>query len=207
MQPECDFTALVERVRAVPRRHKRRLIALAGAPASGKSTLADHLAQALPEACVVPMDGFHLDNRILRDRQLLPRKGAPETFDVAGFSHLLNRLRREDGVVYPLFDRALDCAVAGAGHVDGSVDTVIVEGNYLLLDDPGWRHLRELWDFAIFLAVPEGILRARLEQRWRDHGFSETDARRKIETNDLPNALRTARHILTPDLIVKDLRL
>jgi pantothenate kinase len=203
MPLDALVATLVDRVTPVPKRHKRRLIAVAGPPASGKSTLAAELACALPRACVVPMDGFHLDNRVLTARGLLSRKGAPETFDIAGFTTMIARLQDEKEVVYPVFDRSIECAIAGAAVVDETTETVVVEGNYLLLDAPGWRTLRPLWDFAAYLDVPEDELRARLMQRWHDHGYAPEDAHRKVETNDLPNAATTRAHMMKPDLMLK----
>ncbi len=89
MPPDARLRALSERIAQTSFSHKRRLIALAGAPASGKSTLAHALCALVPGACVVPMDGFHLDNALLEARGLLARKGAPETFDARGFLHLM----------------------------------------------------------------------------------------------------------------------
>ena len=90
---------LAARIAALPLRGRRRLVAIAGAPTSGKSTLAERLVEELgPRAALVPMDGFHLDNRVLDERGLRPRKGAPETFDAAGFVRLVNALRQKDEV-------------------------------------------------------------------------------------------------------------
>ncbi len=203
MRPEKLATLAVDRVRDVPFRGKRRLIALVGPPASGKSTLSEHLTRAIPDARVVPMDGFHLDNRILEARGLADRKGSPDTFDVDGLRHLLQRLQQEDEVFFPLFDRSLDVSLAGAGHIGKSTKTVIVEGNYLLLDVPRWRDLAGLWDYSIYLSVPENVLRLRLMQRWNDYGFSRADAARKTEDNDLPNAQFVSRHLLPADLVLK----
>ncbi|MEP5193701.1 MAG: nucleoside/nucleotide kinase family protein, partial [Roseobacter sp.] len=183
---------------------KRRIVALAGPPASGKSTLAERLAEILPAASVVPMDGFHLDNRILSERNLRARKGAPDTFDVAGFYHLLDRLRNEEEVFYPLFDRKRDCAVAGAGRIDKTTQTIVAEGNYLLLDTNEWRRLHSFWDVSLYLDVPETTLRTRLMQRWLDHGFSQQDAETKVDTNDMPNAKMTAQKRINPDMILKE---
>jgi pantothenate kinase len=203
MQPETLTALVVERIRDVPFREKRRLIALVGSPASGKSTLSEHLVKAIPDARVVPMDGFHLDNRILEERGLANRKGSPQTFDVRGLHHLLQRLQQEDEVFFPLFDRSRDVSVAGAGHIGQETKTVVVEGNYLLLDAPEWRDLAALWDFSIYLSVPENLLRSRLMQRWKDHGFSCAEATRKTEDNDLPNAQFVSRHLLPADLVLE----
>lgn len=193
---------LAETIRSTPFEGRRRLVALAGPPASGKSTLAEEIAAQDPTFRVVPMDGFHLDNAILDARGMRARKGSPPTFDVAGFVHMVRRLATEDEVVIPAFDRALDKSINAAAVVGPEIDTVIVEGNYLLLDAPGWRDLMPLWDYAIQLDVAEDVLRDRLLQRWLSYGFSEAEARAKADANDLPNALYVKAHSLRPDLTV-----
>lgn len=182
----------------------RRLVSLAGAPASGKSTMADGLAAALGRAGataqVVPMDGFHLDNRLLIARGLLARKGAPETFDASGFVHLMRRLKEEQEVVYPVFDRARDIAIAAGGRVAAECDVVIVEGNYLLFDANPWRGLAPLWDTSIRIAPPIEVLRERLVARWIEHGLSVPDAVARAEGNDLANAKLIADKALPADI-------
>ncbi|MGL6208539.1 MAG: nucleoside/nucleotide kinase family protein, partial [Paracoccaceae bacterium] len=109
----------------------RFLTALAGPPGAGKSTLAARLVRSLgPGAKVVPMDGFHYDDRVLLARGARHRKGAPDTFDVQGFLHLLRRLRTEDEVAIPLFDRDLEISRAGADIVTATDRLLVVEGNY-----------------------------------------------------------------------------
>ncbi len=194
---------LIRRVGAVRPKARRRLIAIAGAPASGKTTLAAELAEALgARAILVPMDGFHLDNRILDARGLRPRKGAPQTFDGAGFVHMIRRLASEDEVVIPVFDRARDIAIAGASVVGPETEIAVVEGNYLLLDEEPWRALRPLWDLSVYLKVPEDTLRARLIQRWLDHGLNPQAAEARATSNDLPNALHIARHSSEADIVL-----
>jgi len=188
------FEHLVSRVLALPTGRRRKLIALAGPPGSGKSTMAQQLADRLTAsgriAQVVPMDGFHLDNRILQQRGLLDRKGAPETYDLSGFSRLIMQLHEQDEVFFPVFDRRRDFAISGAGVVDKACEFVVVEGNYLLLDEPGWKSLAQQWDLSVWLNVGLPELQARSVRRWLEHGFSEEQARRRAETNDLPNARR-----------------
>ncbi|QDC07855.1 nucleoside/nucleotide kinase family protein [Oceanicola sp. D3] len=202
----ASLPALQEAVLATPKAGRRRVVALAGAPASGKSTLADALCTSLKEAGeraqVVPMDGFHLHNPILVERGLLARKGAPETFDAPGFLHLVQRLRDEAEVAFPLFDRARDIAIAGAGLVDEACDTVIVEGNYLLFDRPVWRDLRPHWDLAVRIDVEIATLRERLVARWHDYGLSGPEATARAEGNDLANAQLVAEAMLPADITV-----
>ncbi len=174
---------LAQRIAALPGGGGRRLIAIAGAPVSGKSTLAGQLSEAVTRAGrvaqVIPMDGFHLDNVILDARGLRSRKGAPETFDAQGFIALMHRLKAGGEVVYPTFDRAGDLAVAGAGVVAAECDLAIVEGNYLLFDEAPWRELAPLWDFSVWLAISEDEILARAVQRWLDHGHPEHAARER----------------------------
>lgn len=184
---------LLDAVLASPRAGRRRIIALAGAPASGKSTLAEALTtRACDAGCntqVVPMDGFHLPNQELVDRGLLQRKGAPETFDKQGLLELASKLPDAPETFFPTFDRNRDITIPDAGNVGQECDTVIVEGNYLLYDAPVWRDLRAHWDLAIHLDIPEGILRQRLIARWLTHGLSLEKAELRAAENDLINAL------------------
>jgi len=189
---DAELAVLAGKILSAPRSRRRRLVALAGAPASGKSTLADTLAVALTNAgCVtqvIPMDGFHMDNCILSQRGILDRKGAPESFDAAGLAQLCKRLGDEGEVVFPVFDRGRDIAIAGAGLVTAQSDTIIVEGNYLLFDAPVWRSLAQYWDVAIRLDVSRIELRQRLIRRWLDHGQTMPEAVARAEGNDLQNA-------------------
>lgn len=149
------------------------------------------------------MDGFHLDNAVLDARGLRNRKGAPETFDAAGFVNLVSRLKHPCEVVVPCFDRARDIAVAGATVVPADCPVVIVEGNYLLFDEDPWRALVPLWDISARIDVPMPELRARLIQRWLSHGFSRAAATRRAESNDIPNAQRVIERALPADLVLE----
>ncbi len=182
----------------------RKLIAIAGPPAAGKSTVAEAVTQALgPTATLVPMDGFHFSNAILDARDLRARKGAPETFDLAGFKALMSRLMVEGEVAVPTFDRALDSSIGSSVLVEPVHDLIVVEGNYLLLDEDGWRDLAGHWDMSVFLSVPFETLEARLIQRWLDHGMDEDAARHRAMSNDIPNALRVVENVQAADLIVE----
>ena len=193
MPRQLDLAGIVDVVRQRGQ-STRSLTAIAGPPGAGKSTLAEALAAKLNEeaadsAAVLPMDGYHFDDRILVPRGLRPRKGSPETFDVAGFYHMLRRLKRNDEaeIAVPVFDRDLEIARAGARLIPRSVRHLIVEGNYLLLDRPGWSRLSSLFDITIMIAVPEAILRQRLVARWQGYGLPPDEITAKVEANDLPN--------------------
>jgi pantothenate kinase len=173
---------------------RRYLFAVAGAPGAGKSTLAEALVAALEaiapgRAALMPMDGFHLDNAVLAARGLLARKGAPETFDAAGLAAMLDRIAAgSEPVAVPVFDRDLDLARAGARIILPDQTIVIVEGNYLLLDDPPWSRLAGHFDRTLLLEVDEAELTRRLVDRWLGYGHAPEAARARAEGNDLPNA-------------------
>lgn len=176
-------------------RQGRNVVAIVGAPGSGKSTLAGRLVARLNEqedgsAALLPMDGYHYDDCVLIERSLRARKGAPETFDVLGLFHMLARLKRNDEgeVAVPVFDRDLEISRAGSRIIPRGVHHLIVEGNYLLLDEAPWSRLRPLFDLTVAVDVSEETLRQRLVDRWRGYNLTLAEIEAKVEGNDLPNA-------------------
>ncbi|MCA0871487.1 AAA family ATPase [Seohaeicola saemankumensis] len=196
----------MERVLSAPQKGRRKLVALAGPPASGKSTLAEVLASRLTNAgcsaSVVGMDGFHLDNRVLLLRGISDRKGSPETFDVEGFLRLVPALRDAEQVYYPTFDREEDLARSAAGIIDAQCECVVIEGNYLLFDAPHWRDLVPHWDLTVRLDVPPKVLKQRLVQRWLDFGLPGDQAEKRAMANDMVNATMIATHALPASITV-----
>ena len=172
----------------------RLIVAVAGPPGAGKSTMSDYLLHAINKggeapSIVVPMDGFHLDDAILDRRGLLSRKGSPPTFDCAGFAVLLQRLKQADGEVFiPVFDRSLELSRAAASVVGPEHRVLLVEGNYLLLDQQPWSQLAPFFDLTIYLDVPFDELERRLTDRWLGFGFDAETARNRALSNDIPNA-------------------
>jgi pantothenate kinase len=194
---------------AIPR-GERRILAIAGPPASGKSTLAEAIQERFesnePGLCaLLPMDGFHYDDEVLVPRGWRPRKGAPHTFDVGGYAAALRRLRAndEDSVAVPRFDRSIEIARAGAIVIDRSVRLIVTEGLYLLLDLPPWSGLRVTFDRSVLLVTDMATLEARNRQRWVDMAMPEEGILAKLEDNDMPNARFVLEHSGEPDWIVR----
>jgi pantothenate kinase len=173
---------------------QRRLLGLVGAPGSGKSTLAQALLDALPgRAQVVPMDGFHLANVELQRLGRAGSKGAPDTFDSAGYVALLRRLReqRDDEIVYaPEFRREIEEPIAGAIAVLPQTRLVITEGNYLLLDEGPWAQVAPLLDEVWYVEVDDRLRRERLVRRHEQFGRDREAALAWVAGTDEPNAHR-----------------
>ena len=143
------------------------------------------------------VDKFH------RRRYLIDRKGAPETFDLDGFVALLNRLKTRSAIYVPDFDRATERSINCAQWIPDHHDILVVEGNYLLLDETGWRELQSYWDISVFLTADLSVIEQRLIDRWLSFGFSDQEAHQKAHLNDIPNAKRILDHALAADWVLQ----
>ena len=188
----------------------RTVVAIAGAPASGKSTIAaalnEHLNTVAPgSTALLPMDGFHFDDEMLVPRGWRPRKGAPHTFDVGGYASALRRIRSNDEpfVAVPRFDRDLEIARAGAIIIESAVRLIVSEGNWLLLQDEPWPMLLPLFDHTALVETEWETLEQRNRDRWVGYDYSEDMIREKLEGNDLPNARLVYERSAEPDWIVR----
>jgi pantothenate kinase len=205
--PTPPFDDLVARATALAVPGERHLLGICGAPGAGKSTLAARLVEVLGDRAVyVGMDGFHLAQVELNRLGRAERKGAPDTFDAAGYVHLLARLRahRADEVVYaPEFRREIEEPIACAVPVPPITPLVITEGNYLLLPDHPWNDVRPLLDEVWFLAPDEDLRRQRLIDRHRAHGRSLDAARERTLGSDEANAQRVNPTAQSSDLVLR----
>jgi pantothenate kinase len=184
--------ALLRIKESLNRSTDRYLIGIVGKPGAGKSTLSAYLLEELrsSEVMVVPMDGYHLSNAVLQELGRADRKGAPDTFDVAGFASLLQRIRNEKSVdiYYPVFDRSIEESIAAQGVVTKETKVVIVEGNYLLHDSGGWEEIAELLDELWFIDVDDEKRLERLIARHIAYGKSPADAQSWSRGSDEVNA-------------------
>lgn len=193
---------LADLIRERAKDHEGRfLVAIAGPPASGKSTMTKAIARALgPTSAFVPMDGFHFDDAVLTARGHQSRKGAPHTFDTAGLNHTLSRIRAGEEVAIPIFDRTLELSRAGADVVGNEHKIILVEGNYLLLNRAPWTNLRPLFDLTILINAPESLLVDRLTRRWKT--YCREDGQDWILSNDLPNIQTVLAESTEADVVI-----
>lgn len=207
MGKRVDLDGLVQVARDLLARPGRQVMAIAGAPGAGKSTLVERLADALKgqPVAILPMDGFHYDDAVLHAMGRRPWKGAPDTFDVGGLRNALARLRdpAEGPVAVPVFDRDLEISRGSARVIGPEARLILAEGNYLLLDQDPWRSLQRQFDVTVMIDVPEAELRRRLRGRWEGYGLSEDEIDFKLEQNDLPNGRQVVQSSVIPDYILR----
>lgn len=189
----------------------RLIVAIAGAPASGKSAVSEWLLEELNNAhpgiaAILPMDGYHYDDDVLTANGWLHQKGAPHTFDVGGLVSILGRLREnlETEIAVSRFDRDIEIARAGAVLIKREARLIVVEGNYLLLNSEPWKQLLPLFDWKVLVSVEEHVLEQRLRDRWASYNLDEADIHRKVFENDLPNGRRVINQSIEPDLLVSN---
>jgi len=184
------FDDLVRRAAALASGGRRAILGIAGAPAAGKTTLAEQLVQALDAVAHVPMDGFHLADVELERLGARDRKGAPDTFDALGYAALLRRLREdEDDIIYaPGFERVIEQPIAGAIPIHRRARLIVSEGNYLLVDDPRWRRVKPLFDEVWYADLDHEERLRRLVDRHMRFGKDESRAVEWATGTDESNA-------------------
>jgi len=196
------FVPLLQQLTELQQRKGRRiLVMLAAPPGAGKTTLLSFLEKLsreredLGNIQVIGMDGFHrrqeylLKHSVERDGKqvsMVDIKGAPVTFDLEKLADNIRRVAAGDSCGWPVYDRLLHNPVENAIHIDS--DIILLEGNYLLLDEDGWRDLAAYADYTVSIAADEAFLRARLIDRKMKTGVDEAAAVRFVDFSDMPNA-------------------
>jgi len=171
---------------------QRTIIGIIGKPGGGKSTLSKYLLKGIDPTLVsvVPMDGFHLSNKVLKELGRSDRKGAQDTFDVKGFTTLIERIKMDSAypIYYPIFDRSIEESIASQGVVYPSTRVVIVEGNYLMHDKDGWQEISPLLDQSWYAFLDEDLRISRLISRHIAFGKDPESAKAWAKGSDQVNA-------------------
>ncbi|KAJ5777621.1 hypothetical protein N7520_000867 [Penicillium odoratum] len=229
---ECEYRRLADIIRQEAKNHTspRFLVGIAGVPGSGKTTTAQAVVQQLNtdpncRAALLSMDGFHLSRSALDQMpnatEAYVRRGAPWTFDVDRFIKFIARLRTwaentplvqstgswpaTDVIRAPTFDHEAKDPVEDGMAITPDISIIIIEGNYLLLDEPRWRNLAELVDYRIFVDTDLEEARERTAKRHVQSGIEKTlaDGYRRVDSNDYLNGVSIREKLLTPDMVVK----
>ena len=186
---------------------KRTIIGIVGKPGGGKSTLSKNLLKGCDQSLVsvLPMDGYHLSNKVLQSLGRSDRKGAPDTFDVKSFAHLLERISQDQSnpIYYPIFDRSIEESIAAQGVVLPSTRVVIVEGNYLMHDRDGWQEISPLLDQSWYAYLDEDIRISRLISRHIAFGKDPESAKAWAKGSDQANAELIEMSVARCDFLIR----
>jgi pantothenate kinase len=188
-----DYSDLLNAVKArLHSAHSPLIVAIAGPPATGKSTLAESLVKDLRAsgqiAAFCPMDGFHKTNAQLDADLLRDVKGRIDTFDAAAFERAVTRLTKRDTFWWPLYSRQRHDPVPEGTRIEGNEDVYVIEGNYILTNADPWRSAAAHFNLSIFMDAPDHILMERLKQRHTRGGKGDVETSDKIARIDMPNA-------------------
>ena len=181
-------------------KNRRILVMLAAPPGAGKSTLLSFLSRLSKERCRLPslqaigIDGFHrrqeylLTHDVMRGGKsisMVEIKGAPVTFDLERLKAGIQKIASGQTCRWPVYDRMLHNPVEDAVTIDG--DIILLEGNYLLLEEEGWTDLSAYADYTVSIAADENFLRSRLISRRMKTGVGRDAAVRFVDFSDMPN--------------------
>ena len=214
---EGIFLPLLRKLTKMQKEKGRRvLVLLAAPPGAGKSTLLSFMEKLASEdeqsgeIQIIGMDGFHrrqaylVSHTVIRDGEEMPMsriKGAPPTFDLEKLTERLKRIAAGENCGWPIYDRRLHDPVDDVITVEG--DIVILEGNYLLLDEPGWRELKDLADYTVLIRADEELLRTRLTDRKAMGMATREEAEKFVEFSDMRNVRTCLEHSGDADLTLE----
>lgn len=151
------------------------VIAIAGSVSAGKSTTARVLRTLLsrwpdhPRVDLVTTDGFLFQNAVLRERELMERKGFPESYDRPRLVRFLSELKSGLAPLeVPVYSHLHYDILPDTALTIDRPDIVILEGLNVL--QSGTAHsvfVSDFVDFSIYVDAPEEDLESWFMNRFR----------------------------------------
>lgn len=204
---------LVQRLENLAREKKRVVVAVAGVPGAGKTTLVGHLVEKLKtkniSTAVLPQDGYHYYRlqlaRFEDPEEAFRRRGAPFTFNAERFVQDVTSVAAGKHVKVPLFDHSKKDPVENDIDIDDDVQVVLIEGNYVGLEDEPWNQLKNVCDELWLASTPPEIVRERIVKRHLDSGIAATkqEAEERADGLDMQNAIYILQHTRKPDVVIE----
>ncbi len=171
----------------------RFIVGIVGGPGSGKSTFAVRLQELINSKAksdltqIFPMDGFHRKNSELKRSGLIFVKGAPETFDLEGYTSMLNKIKLGENLKAPIYSREIHDVIDNALPIEPHHKIIITEGNYLFADMEEWCEIKDIIDLKIYINAAKRVCEKRLLERHMRGGKTEAEALEKIKKVDMEN--------------------
>ena len=185
----------------------RTIIGIVGKPGAGKSTVVSEIRNqfSADEVAIIPMDGYHLSNEELIKLGRRNRKGAPDTFDVAGFVSLVTKVKYEIAKdhTFPIFHREIEASKVDEGIVLRNTKVIVIEGNYLFSEEFNWNKVFPLLDQSWFIEIDDEIRMQRLIARHIKYGKTPQEAKEWSRGSDEANAEFIAKSANRAERIIK----
>ncbi|KAG7743176.1 hypothetical protein KL932_001917 [Ogataea haglerorum] len=207
---------ILVRLREQNSSRQRVIVAVCGAPGSGKSLITERVVRRLNErygeqrAVVVPQDGFHYYMSELLQmadpETMVARRGADFTFNAEALVDLVKRIREhpEEEIYAPSFDHKIKDPVESSIVIRPENQVVILEGNYVCLDKEPWSQLSQVVDANWMVVARPELIRERIVRRHLEAGISKTkeEAEKRADGNDMVNGKYVIEHSRGIDLVI-----
>lgn len=209
------YPILNELIKRRKEKNGRLIVYLAAPPGTGKTTLSLFLKKLFDQLetpysfQVLSIDGFHYDRDYLTSHYITRNgteillnnvKGSPESFNLEALTDTLKDLR-DKPVNWPVYDRTIHDV--SEETITADADIVLIEGNWLLLNEEKWNELEDYCDISLFIEADQEVLKQRLINRKIRGGLSPEEAEIFYRESDGKNVERVLRNHFNTDIVLK----